>query len=74
MTPDLLRQAGEALYGARWRAPLARDLGVSERTIFYWLQGSIGGKALEDKLSRLLLDRASVITAIEGLIYLERGD
>lgn len=39
MTPELLRSAGEALYGASWRAPLARDLGVSDRTIQRWLRG-----------------------------------
>lgn len=36
MTPALLREAGEALHGERWRMPLARDLGVSDRTIRYW--------------------------------------
>ena len=38
MTPELLRAAGEALYGASWRAPLARDLCVSDRTIQRWLK------------------------------------
>ena len=39
MTPELLLAAGEALYGASWRAPLARDLGVSDRTIQRWIRG-----------------------------------
>ena len=33
---DLLRMAGEALYGDRWQSPIARDLGVSSRTVRHW--------------------------------------
>jgi hypothetical protein len=33
---DLLRMAGEALYGAQWQSPLARRLGVSARSIRNW--------------------------------------
>ena len=40
MTPDLLRESGEALYGARWQSDLARDLGVSDRTVRRWAVGS----------------------------------
>jgi len=40
VTPDLLREAGEALYGARWQSDLARDLGVSDRTVRRWAAGS----------------------------------
>lgn len=34
---DLLRLVGEALYGERWQAPIAVDLGVSDRAVRYWL-------------------------------------
>ena len=41
MTPDLLRRAGEALYGAgQWQAHLARQLGVSDRTMRRWVAGT----------------------------------
>ena len=33
---DILRRAGEALYGERWQSPLSRDLGVTDRTIRNW--------------------------------------
>ena len=33
---DLLRLVGEALYGERWQAPIAADLGVSDRAVRYW--------------------------------------
>lgn len=36
MTPSLLREAGEALYGSRWQSDLARDLRVSDRTVRRW--------------------------------------
>ena len=36
---DLIRQAGMVLYGRRWETALARDLGVSNRTVRYWLTG-----------------------------------
>ncbi len=35
----ILRKVGETLYGARWQAPLARDLGVTDRTIRNWAGG-----------------------------------
>jgi len=39
MSPALLRQAGEALYGPRWQSDLARDLRVSDRTVRRWDAG-----------------------------------
>lgn len=32
----LLHETGEALYGPRWQSDLARDLGVSDRTMRRW--------------------------------------
>jgi len=40
VSSKLLRDAGEALYGARWQTDLARDLHVSDRTIRRWLAGA----------------------------------
>lgn len=37
---DLLTACGQALYGERWHAPLARDLGVADRTMRRWVAGS----------------------------------
>ncbi len=39
MTPNLFREAGEALYGARWQTALAHDLCVADRTVRRWAQG-----------------------------------
>lgn len=38
--PDLLIACGRALYGERWQSPLARDLGVSDRTMRRWATGA----------------------------------
>jgi hypothetical protein len=39
ISADLLREIGEAMYGARWKKDLAGDLGVNERTIRRWSAG-----------------------------------
>lgn len=40
MTPDLLREAGEALFGAQWQSELARGLDVAVRTVQRWASGA----------------------------------
>jgi len=58
MTPDLLRQFGEALFGERWQTPLARDLGVAERTMRYWVAGKFAiPEGAQDDLRRLVRER-----------------
>lgn len=49
---DLLRLVGEALYGERWQAPIAADLGVSDRAVRYWI--SSANQCPEDIGTRLL--------------------
>ncbi len=39
MTADLLRRAGEALWGSRWQTEMARALDISERTVRRWASG-----------------------------------
>lgn len=40
MPRPTLREAGEALYGVHYVRPLADALGVSERTMRYWHDGT----------------------------------
>ncbi len=40
MTPDAFRAAGEALYGPRWVAEMARALHCSTRSVRRWSAGS----------------------------------
>lgn len=37
--PDVLQRVGWALYGNNWQSPLARDLGISDRSMRYMLAG-----------------------------------
>lgn len=62
---SLLRRCGEALYGPRWQSDLARDLGVSDRTIRRW------AAAVDDPppgvyadLTRLMSERADTLIAL----------
>lgn len=62
---SLLHECGEALYGHAWQSPIARDLGVSTRTMQRWAAGThdVPPGAYVDCL-RLLQERASVIDAL----------
>lgn len=61
----LLRDAGEALYGAQWQSPIARDLQISDRTVRRWVAGADDlppGVALD--LWRLCEERAAALDAV----------
>lgn len=56
MTPALLREAGEVLYGPRWQSELARALGVTDRTVRRWDAGEFSiPPEVVDQLRRLLM-------------------
>ncbi len=40
MSSELLKRIGEFIYGDQWQAPLARDLGVNERSMRRWVAGT----------------------------------
>jgi hypothetical protein len=40
MSKALLKSVGEFIYGEEWQAPLARDLGVNERSMRRWVAGT----------------------------------
>jgi hypothetical protein len=42
LSPEELARIGLALYGDQWRTPLARDLGMSERSLRYMASGDRG--------------------------------
>ena len=61
----LLVEAGEALYGPRWQTELARDLGVSDRTMRRWVADTSAVPAgLYVDLLRLTQERAAVLDAL----------
>ncbi|MGI4879267.1 MAG: hypothetical protein ACRYG4_17465 [Janthinobacterium lividum] len=62
---DILRNAGEALYGARWQTPLSRDLGVTDRTIRNWSANRHDGPVdLPQKLLTLLRIRGEIVNEL----------
>ncbi len=65
MTPALLREAGEALYGARWQSELARALGVSDRTVRRWAAGSFAVPAgVWETIRDLLRERGAALASV----------
>lgn len=40
MSPSVLAQVGQALYGRRWKTALASDLKVTYRTVQNWCTGA----------------------------------
>lgn len=61
---DLLREAGEALYGPRWQSDLARDLKVTDRTVRRWAAGADVPSAVRLELAELLKARGAAIAAV----------
>lgn len=69
MTPELLIECGRALYGQQWQSPLARDLGVSDRTIRRWVAGQFpvpDGVAAD--LRRLCVARGAQLRALAAAL------
>lgn len=65
----LLVEAGEALYGPRWQSDLARDLGVSIRTMQRWaVRTTDEPQGLHVELLRLTHKRAAVLAALASRI------
>lgn len=64
---DLLIECGRALYGQQWQSALARDLGVSGRTMRRWAAGGHPVPAgLRAELVKLLKERGVMLDALAG--------
>jgi transposase-like protein len=68
LSADLLRAAGEALYGHEWQSAIARDLGVNPRMVRFWAAGK--REIPEDRLRavKVLLSRREAIAAEEIML------
>ena len=65
MTPSRLSEIGQALYGGRWKTPLARALGVDYQTVLDWSAGRTQiSPARAAAIASLLLKRRSEIAAL----------
>ena len=64
---DLLHAVGAALYGNQWQSAIARDLGVSDRTMRRWAAGTAETPAgLRADLLRLVEQRGADLGALAG--------
>ena len=69
----LLIACGEALYGPQWQSALARDLGVSDRTMRRWIAGDRDiPSGLPLDLLRLCTERAAALDSLADRLRLRR--
>jgi hypothetical protein len=64
MSLDDLAEAAEALYGAGWQTPLARDLKVALRTVQRWAAGDVAPPDLRRELAALCRARSRQLAAL----------
>jgi hypothetical protein len=71
MSPnDILRRAGEALYGESWVAPLSDALDINPRTIQRWASGKNEiNPAIWQEILDLIGGRALAALAVAADIY-----
>ena len=60
-----LTAVGRALYGDRWQSDIARDLGVSDRTIRRWVSGEDIPAGVWRDLLALVLAREKELSAVK---------
>lgn len=60
----LLLDCGSALYGPQWQCALARDLGISDRTMRRWVAGADPPVGVYLDLLRLTQERAEMLDSL----------
>lgn len=69
MKPDLLRVVGAALYGQRYQVEIARDLGVSYRTVSRWLALDAMPDDVPRRLRPILRTRLERVLQVRKLLW-----
>lgn len=73
MKCDLLRSVGAALYGPRWQSEVARDLGVSFRSVNRWLALDAMPSDIPDRLRPIVRARIISLEAARKLLWSARS-
>lgn len=63
-----LAKIGQALYGERWQSALARDLGVSDRTMRRWAAGTHQQPDLRAELLAIVRQRRDDLSGLAQLL------
>lgn len=67
MTPSLLAEIGEALYGPSWQSEMARTLRVASRTVRRWAAGEFCiPDQIQDELAPLVRERRETLKQLLG--------
>lgn len=61
---EILRAAGEALYGSRWQTDLADALDVNDRTMRRWVAGGTIPAEVIDDLKRLVRKKRETLKTL----------
>ncbi len=65
MTPNEIIVAGQLLYGPHWQCALARNVGVTDRSVRRWVKGKSKIKpATEEKIKILMARHANFMRII----------
>lgn len=70
LTPDDLRKAGETMFGVDWQTPLARALGVAQRSMQRWASDSnrFQMPPLRAEIAHIARARAAALVAQAKLV------
>lgn len=77
-TDNLIRMAGEAMFGNQWKAPLSREIGVSRDSVQDWDQGRMSPRpgvyvAVLEKARQRLETLQSAVDSLDRHVKGGRG-
>lgn len=73
MRADLLRVVGSALYGSRFQSDIARDLGVTFRTVNRWLFNDAMPDDIPLRLRPIVKTRLAAVEEVRKLLWSKRS-
>lgn len=74
LSPEMLRAAGEALYGQQWQTDLARGLGVDSRRVRQWLTAAAPKWVVAEVYALLRTKSRETAAVADSLLAAARAD